>query len=241
MSGLLRWAAAACLILPVPVLPQVGGLLCSHNVAHLPYRLVAQAFCSCPAAQLLAASTLRLLPVASPTHPLPHAPTLRRIASFKDLSLQALQAAADDAAAGTGGSHPSPLVGPPTLRELHSGDSGSGAATAAAPAVSSAASNGVRQPQQAAVEKPQQPPAASSGSTGAGSSEGGGGTSSGGGLRRRPFEQRAEELTALANRWVVLLGGAAWRLGSWRVACHEQGAPDFMHLNREAACEAGAD
>lgn len=147
------------------------------------------------------------------THHPPHAPTLRRIASFKDLSLQALQAAADEAAAGTAGSRPSPLVGPPTLRELHSGDSGSGAATAAAPAVSSAASNGVRQPQQAAVEKPQQPPTASSGSTGAGSSEGGGGTSSGGGLRRRPFEQRAEELTALANRWVVLPAGAGWRLG----------------------------
>ncbi|KAI7836429.1 hypothetical protein COHA_009698 [Chlorella ohadii] len=129
---------------------------------------------------------------------------LEKIASFKDLSLQALQAAGGQAAAVTGASQLNALPTQPTLKELRSGDSGSAAATgAAAPAVSSAASSGVQQQQAGAGGLPTadaQPVAASSASTGAGSSEGGGGTSSGGGLRRRPFEQRAEELTALANR-----------------------------------------
>ncbi len=179
-----------------------------------------------------------------------------RIASFKDLSLQALQAAGGQAAAATGASHFNALAPPPTLKELRSGDSGSGAATgAAAPAVSSAASSGVQQQQAGAGGLPTadaQPVAASSASTGAGSSEGGVRTSSGGGLRRRPFEQRAEELTALANRWVIALlvgrgsavlsaGGQNAHSTAWLgLALHRQGAGGSPNVAvqraRKSAC-----
>lgn len=110
-------------------------------------------------------------------HPTPSLPC--RIASFKDLSLEALRSVGGTAAAGPGtqrGGSSRPLE--PLLRELHSDESGGGLGTAAAPSVQAASSGGT-------------PAACSSGS-------------SGGGFRRPPFEQRAEELHALASRWGCL-------------------------------------
>ena len=147
---------------------------------------VGRHWCRVPGA---AAAPCRAAPSTHAPSPIPPPCLSRRIASFKDLSLDVLRSAGTPGAtAGPGterGGGGTPL--PPLLRELHSDESGGGLGAAAAPAVQAASSGG------------------SAGTTGCSAGSG----SSGSGARRPPFEQRVEELRALASRWGCGSGSAA--------------------------------